>query len=167
MSSQTVFFFFKKKPLHFKCECVAAQVKAASSEYLPEENAAVPAEVQGVPVLLLGWVVLLQGKIHQLPLDVALLGEDQVSTELNTEIPLRTRHAPSSASNIRASCPYNAGWAVARFVTCIKLEWLRSLRRDHTSRPVSEGHQAAAGDAGFRSGRTPTVHRVCITHIAN
>lgn len=52
------------------------------SRVLPEENAAVPAEVQGIPILLLGWVVLLQGKIHQLPLDVALLREDQVSTEL-------------------------------------------------------------------------------------
>ena len=36
--------------------------------YLPEEDAAVPAEVQGVSVLLLGGVVLLKRKVHQLPL---------------------------------------------------------------------------------------------------
>ena len=39
--------------------------------YLPEEDAAVPAEVQGVSILLLGGVVLLKRKIHQLPLHMA------------------------------------------------------------------------------------------------
>ena len=39
--------------------------------YLPEEDAAVPAEVQGVSILLLGGVVLLKCKIHQLPLHMA------------------------------------------------------------------------------------------------
>lgn len=45
----------------------------ARSGYLPEEDAAVAAEVQGVPVLLPGRVVLLKREVHQLPLHVALL----------------------------------------------------------------------------------------------
>lgn len=42
--------------------------------YLPEEDATVFAEVQGVAVLLLHWIVFLQGEVHQLPVDVVALG---------------------------------------------------------------------------------------------
>lgn len=43
-----------------------------------------PAEVQGVPVLLPRRVVLLQHEVHELPLHAALLRNDQVSTKLDT-----------------------------------------------------------------------------------
>lgn len=42
--------------------------------YLPKEDATVFAEVQGVAVLLLHWVMLLQGEVHQLPVHVVTLG---------------------------------------------------------------------------------------------
>lgn len=45
--------------------------RAGVARVLPEEDAAVPAEVQGVSILLLGGVVLLKCKIHQLPLHMA------------------------------------------------------------------------------------------------
>lgn len=41
--------------------------------YLPEENAAVATEMEGVSILLFSGVVLLQGEVHQLPLDVTFL----------------------------------------------------------------------------------------------
>lgn len=45
--------------------------RAGVSRVLPEENAAMSAEVQSVSVLLFGRVILLKRKIHQLPLDMA------------------------------------------------------------------------------------------------
>lgn len=42
--------------------------------YLPEEDATVFAEVQGVAVLLLHWIMFLQGEVHQLPVHVIGLG---------------------------------------------------------------------------------------------
>lgn len=45
--------------------------RARVSRVLPEEDAAVPAEVQRVPVLLPGRVALLQGEVCPFPLDVA------------------------------------------------------------------------------------------------
>lgn len=45
--------------------------RARVSRVLPEEDAAVPAEVQRVPVLLPRRVALLQGEVRPFPLDVA------------------------------------------------------------------------------------------------
>lgn len=42
--------------------------------YLPEEDATVFAEVQGVAVLLLHGIMFLQGEVHQLPVHVVTLG---------------------------------------------------------------------------------------------
>lgn len=50
--------------------------------YLPEEDATVFAEVQGVTVLLLHGVVFLQSEVHQLPVHVVTRGQDQIPTEL-------------------------------------------------------------------------------------
>lgn len=41
---------------------------------LPEEDATVFAEVQGVAVLLPHWIVFFQGEVHQLPVHVITLG---------------------------------------------------------------------------------------------
>lgn len=42
--------------------------------YLPEEDATVFAEVQSVTVLLLHWIMFLQGEVHELPVHVIALG---------------------------------------------------------------------------------------------
>lgn len=42
--------------------------------YLPEKDATMFAEVQGVAVLLLHGIMLLQGEVHQLPVHVVTLG---------------------------------------------------------------------------------------------
>lgn len=42
--------------------------------YLPEEDATVFAEVQCVSVLLLHWIMFLQGEVHQLPVHIITLG---------------------------------------------------------------------------------------------
>lgn len=57
-------------------------VAAVCLMYLPEEDATVFAKVQRVAVLLLHGVVLLQGEIHQLPVHVVVLRQNQVPTEL-------------------------------------------------------------------------------------
>lgn len=55
-----------------RCEAAVRVCSCAGvPRVLPEENAAVLAEVQGVSVLLPGRVALLKGKVHELPLDVA------------------------------------------------------------------------------------------------
>lgn len=41
---------------------------------LPEEDATVFAEVQGVAVLLPHWIMFFQGKVHKLPVHVVTLG---------------------------------------------------------------------------------------------
>lgn len=51
--------------------------------YLPEEDAAVPAEAQRVAVLLPGRVELPQREVHQLPVHVAALGQDQMPAKLD------------------------------------------------------------------------------------
>lgn len=55
----------------------------AACGYLPEEDATVLAEVQGVAVLLPHWVVLLQREVHELPVHLVAGGEDQVVAELH------------------------------------------------------------------------------------
>lgn len=54
-----------------------------------------PAEEQRVPVLLPRRVALPQREVHQLPLHVALLRQDQVSAELDTHAPLSQRAVQS------------------------------------------------------------------------
>lgn len=56
---------------HRREAAVRVSGRAGVARVLPEEDAAMPAEVQGVSVLLLGGVVLLKRKIHQLPLHMA------------------------------------------------------------------------------------------------
>lgn len=46
--------------------------RARVSRVLPEEDAAVPTEVQSVPVLLSGRVALLKGEVCQLPFDMTV-----------------------------------------------------------------------------------------------
>lgn len=56
---------------HRQEAAVGVSGRAGVSRVLPEEDAAVPAEVQRVPILLSGRVALLQREVCQFPLDVA------------------------------------------------------------------------------------------------
>lgn len=52
--------------------------------YLPEEDVAMLAIMQRVAVLLPHWVILLQREVHQLPVHIVTLGQDQIIAELQT-----------------------------------------------------------------------------------
>lgn len=53
--------------------------------YLPEEDATVFAEMEGVSILLPLRVAFLQGEVHQLPVHSIALGQDQIPTELHED----------------------------------------------------------------------------------
>lgn len=53
--------------------------------YLPEQDVAVSAEVQGVAVLLPVWVAATQLEVHLLPLQVTFIRHDQALSDLQED----------------------------------------------------------------------------------
>lgn len=50
--------------------------------YLPEESATMFAEVQGVAIFLLLWIMFLQGEVHELPVHIVIVALHHIPTEL-------------------------------------------------------------------------------------
>ncbi len=80
--------------LVIRCLLHYMNVIASMFIYLPEEDATVFAKVQGISILLLHWIMFLQGEVHQLPVHIIALGKDQISTVLHKDGRKRTIRTP-------------------------------------------------------------------------
>lgn len=69
-------------PMCFHAAVFCAELKIMLLYYLPEQDVAVCAKLQGVAVLFFVWVAPAQLKVHFFPFQVSLVGCDEALADL-------------------------------------------------------------------------------------